>query len=225
VKEPGDEAKIPIPTLCHQPHMQPVAVCRLCVVQISVMRGDKLRVERRLLPACQHQVVDGMKVDTMNGTGEAAARVRKSVKVLTELLAADHLKPVESPALAKELSPFDELGLMTQRCGAEPSRLKLDVLSDASPAKAPPIGKRGMDASSPVFIVNHDACILCDRCVRACDQIVKHHVIGRTGKGSSAGIGFDLNDPMGESSCVKCGECMVSCPTSAITFKPSAQVN
>ncbi len=52
----------------------------------------------------------------------------------------------------------------------------------------------------------------------------ENHIIGRTGKGAGAGIGFDLGEPMGESGCVQCGECMVSCPTSAITFKPVAKV-
>ena len=60
--------------------------------------------------------------------------------------------------------------------------------------------------------------------MRACDDVRENHVIGRTGKGATAGIGFDLNLPMGESTCVQCGECMVSCPTSAITFKPIAQI-
>ncbi|MFL6537768.1 MAG: cyclic nucleotide-binding domain-containing protein, partial [Chthoniobacterales bacterium] len=78
--------------------------------------------------------------------------------------------------------------------------------------------------SSPVFTVDHSACILCDRCVRACDDVMENHVIGRTGKGNTAGIGFDLNDPMGDSTCVQCGECMVSCPTTAITFNPVAKV-
>jgi predicted molibdopterin-dependent oxidoreductase YjgC len=71
-----------------------------------------------------------------------------------------------------------------------------------------------------VFLVDHRACVLCDRCARACDDVKNNHVIGRTGKGAAAGIGFDLNDRMGESGCVQCGECMVSCPTSAITFRP-----
>ncbi|MDQ2919293.1 MAG: cyclic nucleotide-binding domain-containing protein, partial [Verrucomicrobiota bacterium] len=54
--------------------------------------------------------------------------------------------------------------------------------------------------------------------------VMENHVIGRTGKGNTAGIGFDLNDAMGESTCVQCGECMVSCPTTAITFNPVATV-
>jgi len=224
VKQPGDEAKIPIPTLCHQAHMTPVAVCRLCVVQLYGPKRGKRSRERKLLPACQHPVKKEMEVFTSNHPGTEADAVRQSVKVLTELLATEHLKPVENRALAKELSPFDELGQMVRRCGADAERFKIDVLSDPAPAAAAGAGRRKMDASSPVFLVNHNACILCERCIRACNDVVKHHVIGRTGKGNTAGISFDLNDPMGESSCVKCGECMVSCPTSAITFKPAAQV-
>ena len=225
VKQPGDEAKIPIPTLCHQPHMKPVAVCRLCVVQIYGQKRGKRAAERKLLPACQHQVKDGMEVFTMNAPGPDGERVRQSVKVLTELLAADHLKPVATSELAKELSPFDELGQMTHRCEAKPERFKAEVFSKPSPAAPELKGRRTADASSPVFLVDHSACILCERCIRACDEVQENHVIGRTGKGSNAGISFDLNDLMGDSSCVQCGECMVSCPTSAITFKPAARVN
>src|SRR5438046_9184216 len=113
---------------------------------------------------------------------------------------------------------------MTHRCGADSSRFKLGILSNPPPPARPFAGRRGLDSSSPVFLVDHSACILCDRCVRACDDVRENHVIGRTGKGVTAGIGFDLKVPMGQSNCVKCGECMVSCPTSAITFKPVAQI-
>ncbi len=220
----GDEAKIPIPTLCHLSHMKPVAVCRLCVVQIYGQKRGKRAAERKLLPACQHPVKDGMEVFTMNAPGADGDRVRQSVKVVTELLAADHLKPAPNPEVAKELSPFNELGQMTDRCGASATRFRLDVLSKPPPTPPARAGRRALDASSPVFSVDHGACILCDRCVRACDDVMENHVIGRTGKGNTAGIGFDLNEPMGESTCVQCGECMVSCPTTAITFKPVAKV-
>ncbi|HEV3271672.1 MAG TPA: cyclic nucleotide-binding domain-containing protein [Candidatus Methylacidiphilales bacterium] len=221
VKESGDEAKIPIPVLCHQPHMKPVAVCRLCIVQIYGQKRGKRAAERKLLPACQHQINEGMEVFTMNAEGPDGDRVRGAVKTLTELLAADHLKPAP---LTPELSTYNELGLMSDRCNADASRFKLDVLSNPPPAAAPLAGRRGLDDSSPVFLVDHSACILCDRCVRACDEVKANHIIGRTGKGATAGIGFDLNDPMAESGCVQCGECMVSCPTTAISFKPVAKV-
>lgn len=224
VEKIGDEKKIPIPVLCHQPHMTPVAVCRLCVVQIYGQKRGRRAAERKLLPACQHQVKDGMEVFTMNAPGPDGHRVRQAVKVVTELLATDHLKPANPPELEKEFAQFNELGQMAQRCGADASRFKLEILSNPPPPARPLSGRRGLDWSSSVFLVDHSACILCDRCVRACDDVRENHVIGRTGKGATTGIGFDLNVPMGQSTCVQCGECMVSCPTSAITFKPVAEV-
>ncbi|MGB8785164.1 MAG: cyclic nucleotide-binding domain-containing protein, partial [Terriglobales bacterium] len=76
---------------------------------------------------------------------------------------------------------------------------------------------RGNDNSSLAIQVDHEACILCDRCIRGCDDIRNNWVLARRGKGYQAGIAFDNNLPMGESSCVSCGECMVSCPTGALT--------
>ena len=76
-QQAGDEAKIPIPMLCHQPHMTPVAVCRLCVVQIYGQKRGKRAAERKLLPACQHQVKDGMEVFTMNAPGPTASACGK----------------------------------------------------------------------------------------------------------------------------------------------------
>ncbi len=225
VKQLGDEAKVPIPTLCHLPHMTPVAACRLCVVQIYGQKRGKRAAERKLLPACQHQVKEGMEVFTMKAEGPDGDRVRQTVKVMTELLAVNHLKPFEPALLDRELAQFNQLSQMVDRTGAEPSRLKIDVLSAPPPAAKPCAGRRELDASSPVFLVDHSACILCDRCVRACDEVQENHVIGRTGKGANAGISFDLNEPMGSSGCVQCGECMVSCPTSAITFKPGARIS
>ena len=221
----GPGAKLRIPILCHQPHMRPVAVCRLCVVQIYGQKRGKRSAERKLLPACQHQVKQGMEVFTQNAPGEDGDRVRRVVGVLTELLATDHLKPAPAPAPAAELAPFNELQQAADRNMRWESRFKLNVLTGSGanvPAASRP--KSGIDASSPVFLVDHSACILCDRCARACDEVKENHIIGRTGKGAGAGIGFDLGDPMGDSDCVQCGECMVSCPTSAITFKPVAKV-
>ena len=224
VKQPGDEAKIPIPTLCHLEHMNPVAVCRLCVVQIYGQKRGKRAAERRLLPACQHQVKEGMEVFTMNDPGRDGERVRGSVKMITELLAADHLKAAPPGSFETEFAPYNELAKAAERTCAVPERLKADTFSNPLPPAAPGVGRRGLDISSPVFQVDHSACILCERCVRACDDVRGNDVIGRTGKGVTAGVSFDLNTPMGQSSCVQCGECMVSCPTSAILFKPGARV-
>src|SRR5947209_1687392 len=137
----GDEAKIPIPTLCHQPHMVPVAVCRMCVVQIYGQKRGKRAAERKLLPACQHPVKNGMEVFTMRAEGPDGDRVRTTVKVMTEFLAADHLKPVEDPTLSKEISPFNQLGQMTQKMGANPAHYQLDVFSIPAPPAKPLAGR------------------------------------------------------------------------------------
>src|SRR5205807_10224435 len=81
--------------------------------------------------------------------------------------------------------------------------------------------QRGHDDSSLSIFVDHDACILCDRCIRGCGEIRHNFVLARQGKGYMAGIAFDDGKPMGVSTCVSCGECMVSCPTSALTNKKS----
>ena len=225
-RKPG-EREISIPTLCHQPHMTPVAVCRLCMVQVYGRRNGQRSPERKLLPACQHQVKEGMEVFTMDAPGPDGDRVRRSVGIVAELLMADHLKPAPPPAPAAELAPYNELQQMADRLGLNRSRFGLDLLGAGAvplPAVKPPAGRGTLDASSPVFLIDHGACILCDRCSRACNEIKNNQVIGRTGKGRTAGIGFDLNDRMFESTCVQCGECMVSCPTSAITFRPVGEV-
>ncbi|MDB5311774.1 MAG: hypothetical protein JWO38_5976 [Gemmataceae bacterium] len=73
--------------------------------------------------------------------------------------------------------------------------------------------------SSRTVVVDHDRCILCDRCVRSCSDVKPFKVIGHTGKGYTTRISFDLDAVMGESSCVQCGECMTSCPTGALTLR------
>jgi arginase family enzyme len=91
--------------------------------------------------------------------------------------------------------------------------------SSVGPLGLPRGGGRPADDSSPVIGVDHQACILCDRCVRACDEVQSNEVITRSGKGYSAKIAFDLDLPMGSSSCVSCGECMDACPTDALVNK------
>jgi CRP-like cAMP-binding protein/Fe-S-cluster-containing hydrogenase component 2 len=129
--------------------------------------------------------------------------VTQARRSLTEILLADH--PV--PCARQQASGDCELESLAAATG---------VIRPRYPRRLSP---RGRDDSSLSIAVDHEACILCDRCVRGCDDVRKNHVIGRTGKGYTAGIAFDLNSPMGSSTCVSCGECMVSCPTGALTNK------
>jgi formate dehydrogenase major subunit len=185
------EAGIDIPVLCHDERLDPVGVCRMCVVDVG---------GRAFAAACVRPCEDGMEVAT------DTSEVRRSRRVLTELLVADQPPWDRDP---KQTTTGDNaLVALAQRYGI-PSEPDL-------PAGA----GRGTDSSNPVIAVDHDACILCDRCVRACDDVQGNDVIGRTGKGYATRIGFDLDDPMGASSCVTCGECVAACPTGALTNKP-----
>ncbi len=193
----------PIPLLCHRDYMEPVAVCRVCVVEISKVKRGKVQRERKLLPACQHRVEDTMEIQTIESPDlEARERVRSAVRMLTELLMSDHPTPC-----AKERQTHD--------CELEALARRLEVGSPRFSRREP----RTQDDSSLVIDVDHSACILCDRCIRGCNDIRDNQVIGRMGKGYNARIAFDLDVPMGASTCVACGECMVSCPTGALTHR------
>src|SRR5579864_7727527 len=130
-------------------------------------------------------------------------KVLKARATVLELLMADH----PSPCARQQHSGDCELETLAKAAGVSQSRFPRRNVS------------RGQDASSLAIAVDHDACILCDRCIRGCDEIKNNFVLGRMGKGYSAGIAFDLNAPMGDSTCISCGECMVSCPTGALTNK------
>jgi formate dehydrogenase major subunit len=181
---------IEIPALCHDERYDPVGVCRTCVVDVGA---------RVLAAACVRPCEDGMEVKT------ATENVERQRAMLTRLLLVDQPPAEEDP---KETTTGDnELLVLVRRYGVSRDDL--------------PNGRgRGEDFSNPVIAVNHDACILCDRCVRACDDVQGNDVIGRSGKGYASRIAFDLNDPMGESSCVTCGECVAACPTGALVNKP-----
>src|SRR5688572_2187298 len=72
------------------------------------------------------------------------------------------------------------------------------------------------DLTHPAIAVNLDACIQCTRCVRACREVQVDDVIGYAGRGDHSKIVFDFDDPMGQSTCVACGECVQVCPTGAL---------
>jgi NAD-dependent dihydropyrimidine dehydrogenase PreA subunit len=203
----------PIPILCHMKYMEPVAVCRLCVVQIARFRRrtGKIEVDDKLVPACQHRVEEGMIIDTIASKDrEASARIERAVKTLLSLLMADHPTPC---AKERQIAGDCELEALARRFQVPTS--PFDPRRQDLP----------LDNTSLVIAVDHNACILCDRCIRGCDCIKENNVLGRMGKGYTARIAFDLDATMGRSTCVACGECMVSCPTGALTFKETIVAN
>lgn len=205
VKKPGDPN--PIPTLCHKEHLPPIGVCRVCLVEATEQTGRGTR--RQLVPSCVQKVSDGMIVHTIDSDDqEAAARVRAASSIVVELLMSDHLPSERETGPGNELAAVaDRLGIARSRFSPSPAHRSNNQTSD--------------DQSSEIIAVDHDQCILCGRCQRGCNWVKGNNVIGRDGKGYQSRIAFDLNDPMGHSTCVSCGECALSCPTGALEFKDS----
>ncbi len=148
--------------------------------------------ERVLAASCSRQPAPGMKVRT------GSERARAAQGMVLELLLAD------MPADAYR--PDSELRLWARELNVRSGRF-------ARRREPPP------DLSHPAIAVHLDACIQCTRCVRACREVQVNDVIGYAGRGAAARIVFDLEDPMGQSTCVACGECVQACPTGALLPK------
>ncbi|MEO6363768.1 MAG: molybdopterin-dependent oxidoreductase, partial [Caldimonas sp.] len=145
--------------------------------------------ERVLAPSCCRTPIQGMKV------ASDSERALKSQRLVLELLQAD--LPEASFTRHNEVDAWSaKLSVGKPRFAPRPS-------------VAP-------DFSHPAMAVNLDACIQCTRCVRACRDEQVNDVIGLAFRGNGAKIVFDMNDPMGASTCVACGECVQACPTGAL---------
>jgi formate dehydrogenase major subunit len=149
----------------------------------------EIKGERVLAPSCCRRPTKDMEVSS---TSERAVH---SQKMIVELLASDMPE--------REYRNDSELDLWQRRLGIVKPRFE----SRRQPAA---------DLSHPAMAVNLDACIQCTRCVRACREVQVNDVIGYAFRASHSQIVFDLGDPMGDSTCVACGECVQACPTGAL---------
>ena len=149
----------------------------------------EIKGERVLAPSCCRAPAPGMEVSSVS------VRAKSAQKMIVELLAADMPERV--------YKPDSELEHWRRRLGIGKARF---------PARAQPAA----DVTHPAMAVNLDACIQCTRCVRACREEQVNDVIGYAFRGAHSKIVFDLDDPMGESTCVACGECVQACPTGAL---------
>jgi CRP-like cAMP-binding protein/Fe-S-cluster-containing dehydrogenase component/ferredoxin len=180
--------------------MNGIPIPTLCHQQnetpVGVCRLCVVDVGARVYAAsCVRQVEPKMVVNT------ASDKVRQARRTLLDMLMSDH----PSPCTRQQHSGDCELEALAKQEGIKIPRF---------PKRA---SFRPKDDSSPSIAVDFGACILCDRCIRGCNDIRGNFVLGRMGKGGQVGIAFDNNLPMGDSSCISCGECMVSCPTGALT--------
>ncbi len=148
--------------------------------------------ERTLVASCIRPAADGMVVKT------DTERAEKSRALVMELLVAD--QPEQPHDVSSHFWDMAKLS---------------DVSDSRFPGKEPekiPL----LDDSHIAMRVNLDACINCNLCVRACRDVQVNDVIGMAGRGHTAQVVFDQNDPMGASTCVACGECVQACPTGAL---------
>ena len=199
----GHEVTVPAgTTVFDAARMNGITIPTLCHQQnetpVGVCRLCVVEVGGKAMSAsCIRPAEPGLKVVTNSDSIQTAR------KVIVELLMSDH----KAPCVRQQHSGDCELEGWAKQFGVEQPRFD------------PRAAQRGQDDSSLSILVDHSACILCDRCIRACAEIRDNHVIARRGKGYDATIAFDTDVPMGQSTCVSCGECMVSCPTGALTNK------
>ena len=222
---------VDIPHLCYQDGLRPDGNCRACVVEI--------KGERTLAPSCCRLATVGLEV-------LVSERAVKSQKMVLEMLLSDmpdvgyKWNDAASLAAATGNTPGSSCGEPKSSPGASPIaagggdrdaagqhgelsdwafRLNVTVRPELRALRRE---QAVSDLSHPAMAVNLDACIQCNRCVRACREEQVNDVIGYANRGAHSQIVFDLNDQMGSSSCVACGECVQACPTGALM--PKSQI-
>jgi len=192
VLEAALSSGIYIPTLCYDADLKPYGGCRLCVVEIEGMRG--------LISSCTTPATDSMVVYT------DTPKVDQSRRITMELIGANH----NGDCLACAKNQDCELLKIARYLGIEQEHI--DRLRKS-------VQLLPVDTSHPAFIRDLNKCILCAKCVRACQEIVCHDAIDIAFRGNSARIATFGDKPIVESICKSCGECVTRCPTGALVPK------
>lgn len=182
-----------IPTLCHFKGLSNVGACRLCMVEV---RGVP-----RLLPACATQAAEGMEI-TVNSPKVAQYR-----KMILELLLAER----NHVCAACVSNSHCELQTLAQQLGVHRTRYPYRY----------PVFK--FDASHAKFNYDANRCILCTRCMRACEEVEGARTWNVMNRGIRSVMVTDLHQPWGQSpSCTSCSKCVHVCPTGALSEKGCA---
>jgi formate dehydrogenase major subunit len=192
VLQAAREAGIDIPTLCDHPALSPVGACRMCIVEI--------KGQRALQTSCTFPVTEGMEIQT------DSKMVTDARKLVLDMIFSErnHFCPYCEMSGSCELQ---DLGY----------RYHVDHWVFSTYTKAFPL-----DATHKYYLMEHNRCVLCGRCIRACDELVANHTLGLGQRGSESMVRADANIPLGESSCISCGTCTQVCPTGALFYKRSA---
>ena len=182
---------IDVPTLCHLDGLSDVGACRMCVVEIEK--------ERRPVPACTYPARDGLVIETNT---ERLERYRRQI---LELIFTEH----NHFCMFCEASGDCELQKLAYRYQMDNVRY---------PYTFPSLS---VDSLSDYLVIDHNRCILCGRCIRACSEVAGSHTLDFSQRGWKTQVTADLEQPLGESSCFLCGACVQACPTGAIFSKLS----
>jgi bidirectional [NiFe] hydrogenase diaphorase subunit len=184
------ENGVDIPTLCHLDGLSDVGACRLCCVEVA---GAK-----RPVPACVTEVTEGMEVLTRS------ARLDGHRRTIIEMLF------VERNHVCAVCVANNNCELQAHAQGLGVTHLEL----------VPHHPLVGVDASHDRFVIDHNRCILCTRCVRVCAEVEGAHTWDVMGRGADARVATDMGTPWGESTtCTGCGKCVQVCPTGALFEK------
>lgn len=180
---------IHVPTLCHMKGLTPTGACRICVVEVEGQRG--------LIPSCAYPVYEGMSVETNS------PRVRRSRKTIVELLIENH----PQDCLVCVRNKNCELQDLSEQYGVREHRYAGEMKQHA------------IDVSSASMERDPAKCILCGRCVRACNEVQKIGAIDFTNRGFTSIVTTPYNKGLNVSDCILCGQCILVCPTAALREK------
>ena len=188
VLEAARMANINIPTLCYLKDINEIGACRLCLVEVKGARG--------LVAACVYPIErDGTEIVT-----ESPA-IRRNRKMNLELLLSNHNKK----CLSCPRSTTCELQQLCNEYGVDEDKF--------AGAKT----ETKIDNSSLSIIRDNSKCILCRRCSATCEKVQGIGVIGANNRGFDTVIGCTFDLPLAETSCINCGQCVVACPTGALS--------